>query len=298
MAAETLQRIRSRQMPKGDVLAMAELAGIAAAKRTSDILPLCHPLGLDGVKVSCEFSDNHSITVSCEAFTTAKTGVEMEALTGVSAALLAIYDLSKGVDPVLCLSDIHLVRKEGGKSGVWLHPKFENVEKVEKKVEHPLAKIRACVLTVSDRCARGETEDHSGPRLRHLLEERGAAVLDAKLVPDEGERIREAVLHFVEVQQADLVVTTGGTGLGPRDVTLVTLSKLFTKPVPGIGELLRQKGAVQTKKSWLSGSEGGLIGQTLVIALPGKPQALEAGIETLETLLPHAVHIAKGGGHP
>jgi cyclic pyranopterin monophosphate synthase len=124
MSREAFDAIKNRTNPKGDVLAQAEVAGIFAAKRTSDLLPLCHPLPLDQVLVRFELVDEWcSVIASCEAAATAKTGVEMEALCGVSGALLAIHDLAKAVDPAITISDIHLSIKEGGKSGRWIHPR-------------------------------------------------------------------------------------------------------------------------------------------------------------------------------
>jgi cyclic pyranopterin monophosphate synthase len=123
MSRAAFDAIRDRRNPKGDVLAQAEVAGILAAKRTSEAIPLCHPLALDQVLVRFELvEDACSVLAFCEASATARTGVEMEALHGVTAALLAIYDLSKAVDPVLAISDVHLSVKEGGKSGRWVHP--------------------------------------------------------------------------------------------------------------------------------------------------------------------------------
>jgi cyclic pyranopterin phosphate synthase len=123
MSRAAFEALRTGTNPKGEVLAQAEVAGMMAAKRTADLLPLCHPLPLDRVAVGFELDERSSSVVAwCEAAATARTGVEMEALQGVSGALLAIYDLSKAVDPVLTISDIHLSVKEGGKSGRWIHP--------------------------------------------------------------------------------------------------------------------------------------------------------------------------------
>lgn len=123
MSRASFDAIRDRKNPKGDVLAQAEVAGILAAKRTSDAIPLCHPLALDQVLVRFELVEDACLIVAfCEASATARTGVEMEALHGVTAALLAIYDLAKAVDPALTISGVHLAVKEGGKSGRWVHP--------------------------------------------------------------------------------------------------------------------------------------------------------------------------------
>jgi cyclic pyranopterin phosphate synthase len=120
MAAETLQMIEAGDHKKGDVLAIARLAGIMGAKKTSDLIPLCHPIGLD--KVSVELSCNSAeacVDIEATAKVTAKTGVEMEALTAVSVAGLTIYDMCKAVDKAMRLGDIRLSFKEGGKSGTY-----------------------------------------------------------------------------------------------------------------------------------------------------------------------------------
>lgn len=123
MSRASFEAIDRGTNPKGDVLAQAEVAGILGAKRTSELLPLCHPLGLEQVVVRFRLEpDTSSVVASCRAITTAKTGVEMEALCGVTAALLAVYDLAKAVDPVLSISDVHVATKEGGKSGLWVNP--------------------------------------------------------------------------------------------------------------------------------------------------------------------------------
>lgn len=115
--------VRDRALPKGDALVLAEVAGVLAAKRTVDLIPLCHPIGLDRVRLAfvCD-EDHHAVEVYAEAANSARTGVEMEALTAVSVALLTIWDLSKPVEPALEIEGVRLLTKEGGKSGTWLHP--------------------------------------------------------------------------------------------------------------------------------------------------------------------------------
>ena len=118
MALETLEAIKANAMKKGDVLATARIAGIMAAKKTSDLIPLCHPLALSKVAVDFEFLDD-GIKVRSMARLTGKTGVEMEALTACSVALLTIYDMSKAMQKDMVISDIRLLSKSGGKSGDW-----------------------------------------------------------------------------------------------------------------------------------------------------------------------------------
>ncbi len=120
MAADTLRLIRDRKLAKGDVLEVARLAGIMAAKRTADLIPLCHPLGLDSVELQFTFPDETSVAIEAAARVTAKTGVEMEALAAVSIAALTIYDMCKAVDRGMVIEQVRLEEKSGGKSGHYM----------------------------------------------------------------------------------------------------------------------------------------------------------------------------------
>jgi cyclic pyranopterin phosphate synthase len=118
MSADALEAIRSGNAPKGDVLSTARIAGIMAAKRTADLIPLCHPLALTKVGVDFAWEDN-GIAVTAVAQTNGPTGVEMEALTAASVALLTLYDMAKALDRAMILGDIRLLEKSGGRSGDW-----------------------------------------------------------------------------------------------------------------------------------------------------------------------------------
>jgi cyclic pyranopterin phosphate synthase len=123
MAAETLRKVGQGALPKGDVLATARLAGIQAAKRTSEWIPLCHSLPLDGVELELTLDPASSrIVIEARAHAHARTGVEMEALVAVSAAALTLYDMCKAVDREMVIESVHLVSKQGGKSGEWHRP--------------------------------------------------------------------------------------------------------------------------------------------------------------------------------
>jgi len=122
MKAETLALIKQGRIEKGDVLGVARVAGIMAAKKTSDIIPMCHPIMISGCCLNFKINDKESyITIEAEAKTTGKTGIEMEVLTAVSAAALTIYDMCKAVDRGMIIEDIHLLKKDGGKSGEWIY---------------------------------------------------------------------------------------------------------------------------------------------------------------------------------
>lgn len=120
MEPDTLQLIKEGALKKGDVLTLAEVAGIMAAKRTSELIPLCHPLLLNKIDVSCKVNEEAScVEIEASVEVRGKTGVEMEALTAVSVAALTIYDMAKAVDRGMRLTDIRVVYKEGGKSGIF-----------------------------------------------------------------------------------------------------------------------------------------------------------------------------------
>lgn len=121
MSRAALAAVRDGEVPKGDVIATARIAGIMAAKKTADLIPLCHPLALDAVTVDFAFEDG-AIAVTATASLTGKTGVEMEALTAASVALLTVYDMAKAIDKAMVIDAVRLIEKRGGKSGDWKAP--------------------------------------------------------------------------------------------------------------------------------------------------------------------------------
>jgi len=123
LSSKIIDMIKSKKMPKGDPLSIAEVAGINGVKKTSELIPLCHPLSLDHISLHAEINDEkNSVIVYCLVSANSKTGVEMEALSGVNSALLAIYDLSKIVEPNLKITNTKLLVKSGGKKGLWINP--------------------------------------------------------------------------------------------------------------------------------------------------------------------------------
>ncbi|MFI5362686.1 MAG: bifunctional molybdenum cofactor biosynthesis protein MoaC/MoaB [Elusimicrobiota bacterium] len=290
MGRRAFALLRAGRLPKGDALAAAELAGIMAAKKTPELLPLCHPLPLDSVTVDFTLDPAlPGVRVRCEAATTAKTGVEMEALTGAAVALLCVYDLVKPVDPVLELSGVRLDFKSGGKKGYWTHPHMKTPPKAAKTPR--LGK--AVAITVSDRASAGATADVSGPLLAEGLRAMGFSVNRPLLVPDETEKIEAAIRR--SAAGARVVALTGGTGLSPRDVTPEAVARVCARLIPGVGEALRAAGGPAAAA--LSRSVAGQLGACVVVALPGSPGGVRDGLAVLRDLLPHAVHIARGGAH-
>ncbi len=299
VGSEAFIRIRDKTLPKGDVLALAEAAGIIGAKKTPDMIPMCHTLPLDQVSIHCALDEaEQSVTVYCQAVAFAKTGVEMEALAGANAALLTIWDLTKGTEPGLRMEDIRLLVKEGGKSGLWIHPDgIPDWLATQLPSQKPMEGLSAALIVMSDRASSGEYEDKSGPLLREMLEREGAKILDLSVIPDDKDAITEALQKICSKSRPDLVFTSGGTGLGERDVTPEALAEICDRTVPGFGELLRRDGSNFTDLSWLSRACAGMIGQTLVITLPGSPKAVREGLESLLPVLPHAIKMIRGEGH-
>ena len=151
----------------------------------------------------------------------------------------------------------------------------------------------AAVLTASDGCAAGAVPDRSGAVARELLEGWGFSIADSAIVPDELDAIRSRVQAWAAAG-IRLVVTTGGTGLGPRDRTPEAVAPLLDRELPGYGELLRSEGLRDTPMAVLSRSLAGNIGETLVIVLPGSPRAVRSGLETLAPTIPHALRLLAG----
>jgi cyclic pyranopterin phosphate synthase len=290
--------LSSKKNPKGDVIAIAELAGLLSAKRTSETIPLCHPLPLDKISLSFALDDeSFSVVVFCEVITHAKTGVEMEALSGVNGALLTLYDLCKAVDPVISISEVRLNFKQGGKSGTWYHPDFDSYEPPPLSTTQTLKDVNATVITISDRVFRGEAVDTSGPEIESFLEREGARLATSRRVPDEIAEIESAFRSAARDEPCSLIVATGGTGLGPRDVTPEALSRLTHNFIPGFGETLRREGAVHNPCASLSRSTAAIFEGTLIVILPGSKTAVKEGLEALKSVLPHALHVIAGGGH-
>ncbi len=152
--------------------------------------------------------------------------------------------------------------------------------------------INACVLTVSDRGSAGLREDTSSPALRRALEGAGISVLSAEIVPDEAENIIEALLRLSE--QADLILTTGGTGLSPRDITPEATGSVIDREVPGIAEAMRAAGMQATRRAMLSRGVAGTRGRCMIINLPGSEKAAMEGLMAIVDVLQHAIDKLKG----
>ncbi len=157
--------------------------------------------------------------------------------------------------------------------------------------------IRVAILTVSDSCAQGKREDISGQTIKDILPEDRFEICRKKIVADDHEKIINELQHFSDKADIDIVFTTGGTGLGPRDVTPEATASVCERIIPGLGEIMRAEGLKKTKNAVLSRGIAGICNRTIVINLPGSLKGVKESLEIILYVLPHAVDMMHGGGH-
>ncbi len=278
-SAKTVSLCKRGRTPKGNAIEMARAAGVLAAKKTYELIPFCHPIPLDhiGVEIKCA---GNVIEILASAAAVSKTGVEMEALTSASVAALTIYDMLKPVDKNISISNIRLVEKRGGKSD------FSGAAK----------NLRAAVVVTSDSRSQKKNRDTTGPLIKNRLNDLGFRTALVIITPDCQKDISHALKKCCG-NGYDLVVTTGGTGIGPRDVTVEATRDVIDKEISGISEAIRSYGQKRTPLSMLSRGIAGIRGRTIIINLPGSPRGVEESLNAITPGILHAFDMMKGKGH-
>ena len=290
---DTVDLIRKDQLPKGNIFDVARAAGFLAGKNTHNLIPHCHPVSIDGMEITFELlstgdkvpgfegEERSGVAINGIGKSIGRTGIEMEMLTAVSVAALTIYDLLKPVDKNLEISSIRLLEKKGGKSDRDRYVK-ENLD--------------AAILVCSDSAAAGTREDESGQKIKEIMEAHNVQISDFQVVEDDREKIVAQLKKWAQ-SEISFIFVTGGTGLGPRDVTVEAVRDVIEKDAPGIAEAMRTHGGMRTPLAMMSRSVAGTVGKTTIVALPGSPKGV---IESLESIVPwifHARSILEGEGH-
>ncbi len=304
VSPKVIELLRGEGMPKGDALGVARVAGILGAKRTPDLVPLCHPLPISGVEVELELSSD-AVEIQATVRTTGRTGVEMEALTAVAVAGLTLHDMVKAVDKAAVLTDVRVLSKSGGRSGDWHRQGAAGASMHVPEAAKTAATIGRSpglpqgalgrVITVSDRSYAGARPDTSGPLLAGLLGDLGLIVDEVVIVPDEVEPVTQALRNAVS-DGIDLIVTTGGTGFAPRDITPEATARVLDRAAPGLVEVLRSADRERVPTSILSRAVAGIAGGSVIVNLPGSKGGVKDGVAVLAPVIGHAIDQVRGGG--
>lgn len=270
--ADCIELLRLGTTEKGDALKTARIAGILAAKRTDELIPLCHPLPIYRADIDYVLHQDH-VQIVASVETIGPTGVEMEALTAASLAALTIYDMLKPhCEPhELWMDQCKLLTKKGGKSH------FKRV------LRQP---VSAAVIVLSDSVAAGRKPDTAGKAVLNELEQAGFDPVHYVVLPDEAAELKDLVLELT--QSYACVMTVGGTGIGKRDITVDTLHPLLERELSGLMEAARAFGQRRTPYAAMSRGVAGFIDRSLVVTLPG---SRGGATESMAAILPALVHI-------
>lgn len=276
----TIEAVKTGTVPKGNVLEFARASALLAIKKTSDVIPDCHPLPVEYAAINYEMNDLH-INITVEVHTIYKTGVEVEAMHGASVAALVIYDMLKPIDKNVEIANIKLLEKQGGKSS-------------QKNIE--TENLTAAVVVCSDSVSQGLKNDTSGKLLLEALENQGIKQIDYSIVPDDVIAIRQQIELFKN-KGCNLLIFTGGTGLSDRDVTPEAVQPFITREIPGIMETARDYGQDRVKTSMLSRGIAGFSDDMLILTLPGSSGAVKEYVQVLFPQILHVFSVKKGDGH-
>ena len=277
---ETIDAIKNKTVPKGDVFEFSRAAGLLAIKKTSDVIPDCHPLPVEFAAIKHEIN-GLNIIITVEVHTIYKTGVEVEAMHGAAITGLTMYDMLKPLDKGIGITTIKLESKKGGKTDYR---------------QQQTADIKCAVIVCSDTISAGENEDKTGKKIIEKLGKNNLSSALYEIIPDDFETI-QAKAKQLSQEGFDLVLFTGGTGLSKRDITPDAVMPLITRHIPGIMETARNYGQQRIPYAMLSRGVAGFVNDTLVITLPG---SVNGAAESMDAIFPYVLHVFKvaaGGRH-
>lgn len=276
----TIQLINDHAIPKGNISEMSKAAALLAIKNTSNVIPDCHPLPVEFASVNAQIN-GLEIHIRVEVQTIYKTGVEVEAMHGAAIAALTMYDMLKPVDKGVVIKEIRLAEKRGGKS------QYRDI------LSTP---VSSAVIVCSDSVAAGKKQDKAGKAVIDKLKPYPIEIATYEIIPDEPEILRQKVNDLL-ARNIRLILISGGTGLSKRDTTPEVIQPMLEREIPGIMEAARSYGQQRMPYAMLSRGVAGMIGDSVIITLPGSTRGTE---ETLDALFPHVLHIfkvAKGARH-
>lgn len=264
--ADALQLLKDRKTEKGDALEVARMAGIQAVKNTPQILPFCHPVMSRAADVTYDFQDGY-VRAEASATVINSTGVEMEALTAVSATLLCIWDMLKPHtdQDQMHIGEIHLLKKTGGKSHYL-------------RQLNPAVKVG--ILATHPDVASGKKPNKAAEHLRDLLAKYDFNVVEFEQCAGELQDTNQRLQAWLQ-KDIELIFTVGGTGTEPTDLTVEAVEPLLTKALPGLMETARQHGQKRTPYALMSRGIGGLSGNTVIVTLPGSSAGVEESFHAL-----------------
>ena len=277
---ETIDAIQQKKVPKGDVFEFSRAAGLLAIKKTSDVIPDCHPLPIEYAAISHSI-EGLNIIITVEVHTIYKTGVEVEAMHGASVTALTMYDMLKPLDKGIEIAAIKLENKKGGKTD------FK---------DQATSDLKCAVIVCSDSVSKGTKEDSAGKAVTAKLEKLKLTVSFHDIIPDDFSTIQARAIQLSD-ENYNLLLFIGGTGLSPRDITPDAIRPLLDREIPGVMEAARTYGQQRTPYAMLSRGVAGFIKNTLALTLPGSTRG--AG-ETIDALFPYILHVfrvAKGMRH-